>query len=72
MLRHPEVRSEIRIIETLGPTPAAPWVVSATSLSVKIRAALRNILLNMHETERGRAVLALGQINRFVTALDQD
>jgi ABC-type phosphate/phosphonate transport system substrate-binding protein len=37
-----------------------------------VRAALQNILLNMHKTERGRAVLAVAQIDRFVTARDED
>ena len=71
MRHHPEVRSEIRIIETLGPSPAPPWVIP-TSLSLDVRAVLQNTLLNMHKTERGRAVLAVGQIDRFVTAQDED
>ena len=37
-----------------------------------VRAALQNILLSMHKTERGRAVLAVGHIDRFVTAQDED
>ena len=71
MRHHPEIRSEIRIIKTLGPSPAPPWVVSR-SFSVDVRAALQNILLSMHKTERGRAVLAVGHIDRFVTAQDED
>jgi phosphonate transport system substrate-binding protein len=71
MRHHPEIRSEIRIIEILGPSPAPPWVVSK-SLSVDVRAALQTILLSMHKTERGRAVLAVGHIDRFVTAQDED
>jgi phosphonate transport system substrate-binding protein len=71
MRHHPEIRSEIRIIETLGPSPAPPWVVSR-SFSVDVRAAVQNILLSMHKTERGRAVLAVGHIDRFVTAQDED
>jgi phosphonate transport system substrate-binding protein len=71
-MRHrPEIRSEIRIIETLGPSPAPPWVVSS-SLSADVRTALQDILLSMHKTERGRAVLTVGHIDRFVTAQDED
>jgi len=71
MRHHPEIRSEIRIIKTLGPSPAPPWVVSK-SFSVDVRAALQNILLSMHKTERGRGVLAIGHIDRFVTAKNED
>ena len=71
MRHHSEICSKIRIIETLGPSPAPPWVVSR-SLSVDVRAALQNILLSMHKTERGRAILNLGHIDRFVTARDED
>jgi phosphonate transport system substrate-binding protein len=55
----------------LGPSPAPPWVVSR-SFSVDVREALQNILLSMHKTERGRAVLAVGHIDRFVAAQDED
>ena len=71
MRHHPEIRSEIRIIKTLGPSPAPPWVVSR-SFSVDVRAELQNILLSMHKTERGRGVLAIGHIDRFVTAKNED
>jgi phosphonate transport system substrate-binding protein len=55
----------------MGPSPAPPWVVSR-SFSMDVRAALQNILLNMHKTERGRAVLAVGHIDRFMTTQDED
>ena len=71
MRHHPEIRSEIRIIETLGPSPAPPWDISR-NFSVDVRAALQNILVNMDKTERGRAVLAVGHIDRFMTAQDED
>ncbi len=37
-----------------------------------VRAELQNILLSMHKTERGRGVLAIGHIDRFVTAKNED
>ena len=55
----------------MGPSPAPPWIISR-SFSVDVRAELQNILLSMHKTERGRGVLAIGHIDRFVTAKNED
>jgi phosphonate transport system substrate-binding protein len=69
--QRPEIRASLRIVETLGPSPIPPWVVSK-SLSGDLRAALREALLNMHKTEKGRAALALGRVGRFLAAEDGD
>jgi phosphonate transport system substrate-binding protein len=69
--QRPDIVSTIRIVATLGPSPVPPWVVSK-SLSCDLRAALREALLNMHKTEKGRAALALGGIGSFLAAEDGD
>jgi len=69
--RYPAIRSKVRIIETLGPSPIPPWVV-LKSLSQELRKALRELLLHMHKDPQGRAILADGQIARFTYVEDGD
>jgi phosphonate transport system substrate-binding protein len=69
--RYPAIRSKVRIIETLGPSPIPPWVI-LKSLSQKLRKALRELLLHMHKDPQGRAILADGQIARFAYVEDGD
>ena len=69
--RYPEIRSDIRIIETLGPSPIPPWVI-LKSVPQDLRAALRELLLKMHKDPQGRAILAEGRIDRFVRVEDRD
>jgi phosphonate transport system substrate-binding protein len=69
--QRPELGAEIRVIETIGPSPIPPWVAS-TRLPGHIRSALRKTFLGMHEDSEGRAVLARGRILRFVAAQDSD
>jgi phosphonate transport system substrate-binding protein len=69
--RDPAVRSQVRIIETLGPSPIPPWVI-LKSLSQELRKALREMLLRMHQDPQGRAILADGQIARFAYVEDGD
>jgi phosphonate transport system substrate-binding protein len=69
--QRPEVGAQIRVIETLGPSPIPAWVAS-TRLPTHIRSALRRTFLGMHEDSEGRAVLARGRIMRFVSAHDTD
>jgi phosphonate transport system substrate-binding protein len=69
--QRPEVGAQIRVIETIGPSPIPPWVAS-TRLPMPIRSALRRTFLAMHEDSEGRVVLARGRIMRFVSAHDTD
>lgn len=67
----PELAPQVRIIESLGPCPIPPVVVSSR-LPPGFKATLGKALLGMHETPQGRAILADGLIARFVTVRDAD
>jgi phosphonate transport system substrate-binding protein len=69
--RQPELRSRLRIIETLGPSPAPPWVV-ARSLSRARREILRELLLGMHDDPEGLAILGAGRMAGFARVEDED
>jgi ABC-type phosphate/phosphonate transport system substrate-binding protein len=59
------------VIETLGPSPTLPAVVSRR-VPAATREALRRALLAMHRDAAGRAVLASGLVDRFTTVADPD
>ena len=69
--RDPAIRSKVRILETLGPSPIPPWVVQR-NLSPDLRSNVRDLLLGMHQEPEGREVLANGQITRFAHVEDTD
>jgi phosphonate transport system substrate-binding protein len=68
--REPELRARLRVIDTLGPSPIPPWIVS-TRLPPAIRVALRQLLLDMAEEAKGRLILDIGHIARFAAVTDQ-
>lgn len=67
----PEIASQIRIIETLGPSPIPPWIISK-EVPLELRSALRALLLDMHQDPQGRAILDQGLIDCFVGVEDRD
>lgn len=67
--RDPDIRSQLRIIDTLGPSPIPPWVV-LRSLPQDRRKSLREALVGMHEDPRGREILAQGPVARFAPVVD--
>lgn len=69
--RDPTIRSAVRVVETLGPSPIPPWVV-LRSQSRERRQALREVLLGMHHDPRGHAILAEGHMARFTRVVDSD
>ncbi len=69
--RRPEIRKKIRVIETLGPSPIPPWVIS-TRLATNVRQDLRDLLLQMHQDSAGRFILAGGRIAQFAVSEDED
>lgn len=69
--RYPVLNSQIRIVETLGPSPIPPWIVSR-SLPMILRQRLRKLLLQMDGDPQGRAILAECQLKRFVGVADRD
>jgi phosphonate transport system substrate-binding protein len=71
LLRHPEMRSQLRTIGTLGPNPIPPLVASKR-LDPQLAWRLRQLLCEMHGTGAGRSVLDLGLLRRFETVTDTD
>ncbi len=71
LTNRPALSRKVRVIETLGPSPIPPWVISL-QLPQDLRWQLRDLLLNMHIDHKGRAALASGQLSRFVAVTDND
>jgi len=69
--RDPSLASRLRIIESWGPSPSPPWVVSAT-VAPSLRAALRGAFLAIGRDPRGRSILATGLTSRFAAVTDAD
>jgi phosphonate transport system substrate-binding protein len=69
--RQPSIRSRVRILEALGPSPIPPWVV-LRSLAPDLRRSLRELLLGMHRDPEGRAILAQAHMTRFAHVEDSD
>src|SRR5207249_544705 len=69
MKLHPPLTKAIRVIHTLGPSPAPPAVVSA-KLGPALRTKLRQSLLSMHEHPVGKRILAGVGIARFAPVCD--
>jgi phosphonate transport system substrate-binding protein len=68
-LRNPEIRTQIRVIDTLGPSPIPPWVILRT-VPETVRHSLQRLLQNMHLDARGQELLAEGPIAKFVFVED--
>jgi phosphonate transport system substrate-binding protein len=62
--QRPAIRPLLRIIETIGPSPAPPWVMHRT-ISPDLRDAVRREFLNMHQSPKGRAILEVAGLQRF-------
>lgn len=71
LVRQPALSQKIRVIETLGPSPIPPWVISL-KLPMDLRCRLRELLLDMHNDPPGKISLSGGQITRFVSSTDDD
>lgn len=69
--RWPEVMAKLRVIETLGPSPIPPWVVSSRVPDI-LRGQIRELLLDMDADPCGRSMLAEGGLARFGAARDSD
>ena len=66
-----DLADEIRVIDTLGPSPIPPWVISR-QVAASQRRALRQLLAEMHLDPVGRDILADGRLLRFTAADDHD
>ena len=69
--RHPDISQQIRIIDTLGPSPIPPYVIS-TSLPLELRQRIRSILLDMHNHPSGQTILQQAAMLRFAAVTDAD
>jgi phosphonate transport system substrate-binding protein len=69
--RRPALREELCVIETLGPSPVPPWIVSQ-HLPQFLKRRLRGIMLGMHRDPGGRAILREASIARFAGVTDRD
>jgi phosphonate transport system substrate-binding protein len=68
---HTDFSQRIRVIETFGPSPIPPWVISSRVPETD-RKRLRKLFLQMDEDPMGRSFLSGGQMARFVSASDTD
>jgi phosphonate transport system substrate-binding protein len=66
---HPELRRELRVLESFGPFPVQPIVVRA-GLPRELKDELADALLRMHATERWRRALQRCGVRRLV-AVDE-
>lgn len=71
LLKDPSLQTLIRIIDTFGPSPIPPWLVSK-KLPVELRKTLRELLLQMDRDPEGRALLSSWHMIRFAAVDDRD
>ena len=67
----PDLQTQLRVVETLGPSPMPPWVVT-TTLPAESREAIRPVPWQMHKTAPGQAILERGQIMKLARVEDRD
>jgi ABC-type phosphate/phosphonate transport system substrate-binding protein len=67
----PQLAAVMRVIHTLGPSPAPPAVVS-TKVPTELRRKLRRMLLTMHNDPCGERILGRAGIARFTSVSDAD
>lgn len=71
LIANPALASQIRIIDSLGPSPIPPWVASH-SLPPEQLTALRDLFCNMHLDPQGKAILTAGHLESFAAVTDAD
>ena len=70
-VKRPDLTDQLRVVESLGPSPIPPWTVSK-ELPPAIRYAVRQIFLEMHRDEEGASILQAAKIKRFEAVTDSD
>ena len=66
---HPELASQLRVIDYLGPSSIQP-VVAARRLPQPVKDEVRRVLLTIADEPRGAAALAHGFVARFAPVTD--
>ena len=67
----PEIASQLRVVELIGPNPMLPWVAS-TTLEPVLRTQLRQELTTMHDDPAGASLLYATPVARFAPVTDAD
>ena len=65
----PEIGAQLRVIQTLGPSPIPPAVISR-SVPKSLRRLVRHVLLRMNERTEGKAILSKALLDRFAIVSD--
>lgn len=65
MRDHPEVTQNIKVIDSLGPSTIQPVAVSKR-FDTGFREMVTNVMVEFHETKRGREILDLGLVEKWV------
>lgn len=71
MSDRPAIGRQLRVVQTLGPSPIPPLVIGR-DLPIALSRRIRDFILSMHEDPDGRAVLAAARMSRFVPVSDAD
>ena len=66
-----ELAENIRVIDSIGPSPMPPWVISRR-VPQSLRRRIRALLLGMHKEPFGRVMLNRARFDRFVPTEDRD
>jgi phosphonate transport system substrate-binding protein len=71
MRDHPEVTNNLKVIDYLGPSTIQPVAVSKR-FDRAFRDAVTEVLVGFHQTERGREILDLGLVKKWVPIAGAD
>jgi phosphonate transport system substrate-binding protein len=69
--KRPELGEQLRVVETLGPSPIPPWIATR-SVPSDLLDAIRRVFWEMHADAEGQALLAAGQMDRMAPVQDGD
>ena len=67
----PRLASQVRVLEQYGPYGIPP-VVASPKLDPKLREKIRQVLLNIHKSAKGRSILQAMRVDRFALVEDKD
>jgi phosphonate transport system substrate-binding protein len=67
----PSIQSQIRIIDSFGPSPIPPWVISKNTRP-ELKLNLQKLFLEMHNDPAGKHILDRASTLRFVAVEDAD
>ena len=71
MARRPALAEEIRLLDTIGPSPIPPWIANGR-LPDDLLERLRQAFWHMHEDPDGKRILQSTRMARFVPVNDSD